>query len=100
MAKKERSDDSSAIFLRLRLGYVSAANNSIVSCSSLRSSRSSQNSLQTIPGPVFAAFTNIVELYLRENQITHLPPEIGLLSELDSLYLEDNLLTDLPKELR
>jgi len=58
-----------------------------------------KNSISIIPGPVLGSFTSLVELYLRENQLTSLPEELGNCESLDSLYLEDNLLTSLPKSL-
>jgi len=36
---------------------------------------------------------------LRNNQLTNLPAEIGLLTELTALKLDNNLLTDLPAEI-
>jgi len=40
-----------------------------------------------------------VEMNLSERQITELPPEIGLLTELKKLKLYDNLLTRIPFEI-
>ena len=41
---------------------------------------------------------DIKELYLFNNQLTHLPVEIGQLTQLTKLYLSGNKLTHLPVE--
>ncbi|EEY66405.1 uncharacterized protein PITG_03974 [Phytophthora infestans T30-4] len=48
-----------------------------------------------------AAWGQLTELYLRDNELTKLPPAIGELSKLESLYLEDNKLTSdgIPNEI-
>ena len=57
---------------------------------------SEQNSLTDISNIRLHTFTNLTELYLRDNQLTSLPAGIGSCVNLDSLYLENNLLTTLP----
>ncbi|KUF77698.1 Ras guanine nucleotide exchange factor L [Phytophthora nicotianae] len=48
-----------------------------------------------------AAWGQLTELYLRDNELTELPAAIGELSKLESLYLEDNKLTSdgIPNEI-
>ena len=42
-----------------------------------------KNSITKLPGNVIGSFGNLVELYLRENQITEIPEEIGKCAMLD-----------------
>ena len=52
----------------------------------------------TIP-PELGDLSNLLWLYLYNNQLTALPPELGDLSNLQRLYLHKNELTALPPEL-
>jgi len=42
----------------------------------------------------------LVDLYLTDNELTNLPPEIGQMTNLFDLHLGGNSLTSLPQELR
>jgi hypothetical protein len=46
-----------------------------------------------------AKLTKLTRLYLNNNQLTSLPPEIGKLTNLTELYLNNNQLTSLPPEI-
>ena len=54
--------------------------------------------LTTLP-PEIGMLKDLEILYLSENKIQSLPPEIGLLTNLKILYLSSNELTNLPTEL-
>lgn len=43
--------------------------------------------------------TEITDIYLKENLLTRLPTNIGLLSNLESLYISGNDITELPREI-
>lgn len=43
--------------------------------------------------------TDITDLYLKENLISKLPNDIGMLIHLESLYMSGNDITELPKEI-
>ncbi|MBF0381545.1 MAG: leucine-rich repeat domain-containing protein [Magnetococcales bacterium] len=55
--------------------------------------------LETLP-PEIQGLSNLVELYLQNNNLTTLPPEIQGLSNLVELYLQNNNLTTLPPEIQ
>ncbi|MCB9291552.1 MAG: leucine-rich repeat domain-containing protein [Lewinellaceae bacterium] len=55
------------------------------------------NSASCLPRSVKLA--NLTELYLRDNQISNLPPQIGRLSNLTSLDLFDNQISNLPPQI-
>jgi Leucine-rich repeat (LRR) protein len=48
------------------------------------------NQLTEIPKEVFICLPRLLTLGLNQNQITCIPPEIGLLNELEELYLSNN----------
>ena len=56
------------------------------------------NQLTALP-PEIGLLTNLRELYLGRNQLTSLPTEIGQLTNLRELHLEGNQLTSLPTEI-
>lgn len=56
------------------------------------------NELTEIPSEI-GLLTNLKELNLRENKLTYLPVEIGNLTGLKKLYLSGNKLTSLPSEI-
>jgi len=49
----------------------------------------SGNELTTLP-PEIGLLTSLTTLYLSENELTMLPPEIGQLTGLTTLYLSNN----------
>eukprot|EP00741_Cyanophora_paradoxa_P002354 tig00000600_g2283.t1 len=57
------------------------------------------NNLSRIPGAELAKLTNLEKLFLNRNQLTALPPEIGLLSSLRELLVFTNKLMSLPPEI-
>ncbi|XP_042358558.1 leucine-rich repeat-containing protein 27-like [Plectropomus leopardus] len=57
------------------------------------------NQISCIPDSVFISLPNLLWLDLRNNQITSLPPEIGLHRSLKTLLLEGNPISELPLEL-
>ncbi len=56
------------------------------------------NKLELLP-PEIGALVNLVKLNLSDNQLTLLPPEIGGLTGLQKLWLQNNKLTLLPPEI-
>jgi len=58
----------------------------------------SNKQIKTLP-PEIGLLSNLQSLYLYNNQIKTLPPEIGLLSNLQSLYLYNNQIETLPPEI-
>ena len=58
----------------------------------------SGHGLKTLP-PQIGHLTNLMTLWLHNNQLTSLPPEFGGLTNLTRLYLDDNQLTSLPPEI-
>ena len=56
------------------------------------------NQLTALPAEI-GALTALTRLYLSNNQLTALPAEIGALTALTTLYLRDNQLTVLPAEI-
>eukprot|EP00741_Cyanophora_paradoxa_P004866 tig00000841_g4721.t1 len=57
------------------------------------------NKLTRIPGAELAKLTNLEKLWLTNNRLTDLPPEIGRLTALRWLNVNDNRLTALPPEI-
>ncbi len=66
--------------------------------SSLRALYLSDNELERIP-PDVRGLTNLVILALRDNELMELPAEIGELGNLRELHLQGNRLTVLPPQL-
>ena len=56
------------------------------------------NQLTSIP-PEIGQLTNLTGLSLESNQLTSIPPEIGQLTNLTGLWLSDNQLTSIPPEI-
>ncbi|MEM7539454.1 MAG: leucine-rich repeat domain-containing protein, partial [Chloroflexota bacterium] len=56
------------------------------------------NQLTSIP-PELGRLSSIQTLDLNDNQLTSIPPEIGNLSSIQTLYLNDNQLTSIPSEI-
>lgn len=54
--------------------------------------------LASIPGKLFTSLARLEKLELNENNLTRLPPEIGLLSKLVYLSVSRNKLESLPQE--
>lgn len=52
----------------------------------------SENSLVALPTETVEALTNLEELDIRNNALTHLPPQLGFMPRLRSLSLEGNIL--------
>jgi CCR4-NOT transcription complex subunit 6 len=59
----------------------------------------SHNSLQRIPGEIFAKLKNLTLLDLSYNMLSALPPEIGCLIQLKVLALYNNRISELPLEM-
>eukprot|EP00741_Cyanophora_paradoxa_P002331 tig00000600_g2261.t1 len=59
----------------------------------------SGNKLTRISGTELAKLTNLEKLYMMNNQLTALPPEIGCLVDLRALRVSGNQLTALPPEI-
>ncbi|WP_190240910.1 COR domain-containing protein [Nostoc sp. 'Peltigera membranacea cyanobiont' 210A] len=58
----------------------------------------SDNQLSSLP-PEISQLSNLTKLYLSDNQLSSLPPEISQLSNLRWLYLDNNQLSSLPSEI-
>src|SRR5436309_5088834 len=57
-----------------------------------------RRNLKQLP-PEIGLLTNLQELYLFKNQLEQIPPEIGKLTNLQVLHLENNLLEQLPPQI-
>uniref|UniRef100_A0A5K3FDB3 Leucine-rich repeat-containing protein 40 n=1 Tax=Mesocestoides corti TaxID=53468 RepID=A0A5K3FDB3_MESCO len=56
----------------------------------------SANTIKELPGPGLAQLDTLVSLDVRDNELTTLPEEIALLTQLKQLFLSSNKLTCLP----
>jgi hypothetical protein len=68
-------------------------------CSTLKLSELlSSNNIKIIP-PEIGLLVNLQQLDLRDNQISSIPSEIGLLTNLQQLNLSDNQIRSIPSEI-
>ncbi|XP_030628130.1 leucine-rich repeat-containing protein 27-like [Chanos chanos] len=91
------TDVSDTLFLSRR--GLKDITNSVLEMTKLKNLYLEGNEINSLPDTLFRSLPNLVWLDLRNNQLTHLPPNIGQHRNLRTLLLERNPIRELPPEL-
>jgi Leucine-rich repeat (LRR) protein len=89
------------VFLNLQRNNINSLPTTITKLSKLKDLKLSYNMLKDEQSYIFLSqLPNLYAVWLDFNELTVVPDNIGLLSQITYLYLDGNMLTDLPSSMR